>query len=131
AFAVRIAGSMKVDAKLGGKIVSSNGDVNADAWGKPAEWVDYHGPIDGETVGIAIMTHPTNHKAKPRWHVRDYGLFAVNPFGAAVYSNGKEKGGLEIAEGVPVFQRYRLLIHKGDHETADIASDYERYAESD
>ena len=53
-FGVRVAGTMSVDRKLGGKIVNSEGQVDADAWGKRAAWVDYTGPVDGEIVGIAI-----------------------------------------------------------------------------
>ena len=40
-FGVRVAGTMKVDERLGGRIVNSEGLTNGDAWGKPADWVDY------------------------------------------------------------------------------------------
>jgi len=131
AFAVRVAGTMKVDANLGGKIVNSNGQENAEAWGQPAEWVDYHGPVEGETVGIAILAHPSSLKAKPRWHVRTYGLFASNPIGARDYSGGEEVGGLEVPEGQPIVLRHKVLIHPGDHQSADIAGAYQAYAESE
>lgn len=131
AFAVRVAGGVKVDAKQGGKIVSSNGDEDAEAWGKPAAWVDYHGPVEGETVGIAILAHPTSLQAEPRWHVRNYGLFAANPIGAKLYSGGQVEGGLERPENEPIVLRHRVLIHKGDHLDADIAGAYANYAESE
>lgn len=132
AFAVRVAGTMKVDAKMGGKIVTSNGDEDVAAWGKPAEWVDYHGPVDGETLGIAILAHPTSHKAMPRWHVRTYGLFAVNPFsGPRAYDQGSERGGIQVAENEPVVLRHRVILHKGDHHDGGIAKAYEQYAESE
>ena len=41
AFGVRVAGTMNVDKKLGGKIVNSDGKTDDAAWGKPAAWVDY------------------------------------------------------------------------------------------
>lgn len=128
AFAVRVAGSMKVDAREGGGYVSSNGDVNGEAWGKAAEWVDYHGPVNGETVGIAILTHPSSDNPKPRWHVREYGLFAANPIGAGPYTDGEVEGGLEKPEGEPLYMRYRVLIHKGDAEEGDVAEAFARYA---
>ncbi len=130
AFAVRVAGPMKVGAKLGGKFVSSNGDTNGDAWGKPAAWVDYSGPVDGETIGIAILAHPTSLQPEPRWHVREYGLFAANPIGASDYSRGAATGGLERPEGEPITLRHRVLIHKGDHVDADIAGAYAEYAKT-
>ena len=78
---VRVAGTMKVDARQGGKIVDSEGRTNDAAWGKRSAWVDYHGPVDGQTVGIAIMNHPSSFRYPTYWHVRTYGLFAANPFG--------------------------------------------------
>ena len=78
---VRVAGTMKVDAKLGGRIVNSEGQTDGDAWAKRAAWVDYHGPVDGLTVGVAILNHPSSFRFPTYWHVRTYGLFAANPFG--------------------------------------------------
>jgi hypothetical protein len=43
AFGVRVAETMKVEANKGGKIITSEGLTDKDAWGKPAKWVDYHG----------------------------------------------------------------------------------------
>lgn len=131
AFAVRVAGTMKNTAEMGGKFISSNGDENGRAWGKPAAWVDYHGPVDDETVGIAIMAHPSSLQPEPRWHVREYGLFAANPIGASDYSRGEAEGGLEREEGEPIVLRHRILIHKGDHVDADIAGAYAEYAKTE
>ena len=41
---IRVAGSMKVDAGLGGTIINNNDDRDEDAWGKTGAWVDYNGP---------------------------------------------------------------------------------------
>lgn len=131
AFAVRVAGTMKVTAKQGGKIVNSNGQVDGKAWGQPAAWVDYSGPVDGQTVGIALLAHPTSLQAEPRWHVREYGLFAANPIGARHFTGGKQTGGIERPEGEPILLRHRMLIHKGDAQQAAIAQAYQRYAKTD
>ena len=69
-FGVRMAQTLCVDARDGGKIVNSHGQVNGAAWGRPAAWVDYHGPIDGKTVGIAIFNHPGSFRYPTHWHVR-------------------------------------------------------------
>src|SRR5690606_22557238 len=50
-FGLRVAGTMDVDAKLGGRIRNSRGQVDEAAWGRAAEWVDYHGPVDDQSVG--------------------------------------------------------------------------------
>jgi hypothetical protein len=60
------------------RIVNRRGAANVDAWGRPAEWVDDHGPVNGKTAGIAVMSHPQSFVAVPRWHVRPYGLLAAN-----------------------------------------------------
>ena len=86
-FALRVASTMRADRKRGGHIVTSTGKTNADAWGLPAEWVDYHGPVEGETVGIAMLCHPKSDRPQPRWHVRPYGLFAANPFGELAFTD--------------------------------------------
>jgi hypothetical protein len=82
AFSLRVADSMRVDAKLGGKIVNSEKQTDGRAWGQPARWVDYTGPVDGETVGITFLSHPQSFRPIPRWHVRTYGLFAANQWHA-------------------------------------------------
>ena len=46
----------------GGRILNSAGQRNeAEAFRKPARWVDYSGPITNEqTAGITLMDHPAN-----------------------------------------------------------------------
>ena len=52
-FGVRVPGTMKVEAENGGgHIVNSHGQTDKAAWGKRAAWVDYYGPVDGQTLGI-------------------------------------------------------------------------------
>ena len=117
AFGVRVAGTMKVDAKLGGEIVNSAGQKDKAAWGKPAKWVDYHGPVDDETVGVAILNHPTSYGYPNHWHVRTYGLFTANPFGLHNF-HGKPieevNGAHTIPKGKTMVLRYRVLLHAGD-----------------
>ncbi len=125
-FALRVAETMKVDAKLGGRIVNSDGLTDTAAWGKRASWVDYYGPVDGEIVGIAFMNHPSSFRYPTFWHVRTYGLFAANPFGQRSFS-GEGDGTFELAEGQSIRLAYRIWIHKGDTETARIAEAYAQY----
>jgi hypothetical protein len=128
-FALRIAESMKVDAKKGGQIVNSEGDTDGKAWGKAAEWVDYHGPIGDKTLGIAILCHPSTFHHPNRWHVRTYGLFGANPFGVAHFENKKEMtDGTRLKKGDSLVFRYRVILHKGNEKDAKIADQFQKYA---
>lgn len=113
-----------------GKIITSEGIQDADAWGKRAKWVDYHGPLDGKTFGIAILDHPQNPRHPTTWHVRDYGLFAVNPFGLHDFdkANPPGTGNLVVAPGKTVTFRYRFVLHEGDEKQAKIAERFAEYA---
>lgn len=127
-FGVRVHETMKVDAKQGGKLVNSQGQANGDAWSKPAAWVDYYGPVDGETLGIAIFNHPTSFRYPTTWHVRTYGLFAANPFGGKDFKAADKYGSHTIEKGGSMTLRYRVLLHKGTTEEAKIKEAFAEYA---
>ncbi|MFO0871251.1 MAG: DUF6807 family protein [Pirellulales bacterium] len=129
AFGVRVAGTMNVDKKLGGRIVNSAGQADNDAWGKPAPWVDYYGPVEGETLGIAILNHPTSFRYPSHWHVRTYGLFAANPFGLHDFYNSKEKNGAHtVPPGGSFTLKYRVVFHRGDERMGQIAARFADYS---
>lgn len=129
AFGVRVAGTMNVDKKLGGRIVNNVGQTDDAAWGKPAAWVDYQGPVEGETLGIAILNHPTSFRYPSHWHVRTYGLFAANPFGLHDFYNSKDKDGSHTLQpGESFTLRYRVVFHKGDQNAGRIADRFADYA---
>ncbi len=129
-FGVRVAGTMKVDAKKGGRIVNSEGQTDREAWGKAAAWVDYHGPVDGKTVGIAILNHPGSFRFPTYWHVRTYGLFAANPFGLHHFKGSNTVDGSHTLEaGESCTLRYRVIIHEGDEKQAAIAEAFSKYSQ--
>ncbi len=128
-FGVRVPSSVRVETLKGGKIVNSDGKQNLAAWGKPAAWVDYHGPIDDETLGIAILNHPSSFRYPTHWHVRTYGLFAANPFGLSDFTNGKEQGEYTLPAGETLHLRYRVLLHKGDEREGRVAEAFSAYAQ--
>jgi len=132
-FGVRVPTSMDVkqeeQGKVGGEIVNSDGLRNGDAWGKAAAWVDYHGPVEGEALGVAILNHPESFRYPTHWHVRDYGLFAANPFGLHEFAGAPEGSGRhELKAGESITLRYRVILHRGDAEEAGIAKAFEEYA---
>lgn len=129
-FGVRTASSMRVDSKKGGKIVNSEGKENGYAWGRPAAWVDYHGPVDGDVSGIAIMNHPSSFRFPTAWHVRTYGLFAANPFGKKDFppNAAKDQGAYTLPVGETLKLRYRVLLHNGDEKEGKVAESFAEYA---
>jgi hypothetical protein len=127
AFSVRVADSMRVDAKKGGRISNSEKQINGDAWGQPARWVDYTGPVEGETVGITFMSHPKSFRPTPRWHVRTYGLFAANPFGNKDFS-ATDQGPVTIKKGDSTTFKYRVWLHKGATNVDQIEEVYREFS---
>jgi len=127
-FAIRVVNGL---TKPGLKMLNSEGKVGVDAiWGKRANWVNYDGVVDGESLGIAIFDNPANIKHPTYWHARDYGLFAANPFGEHdFYNDPKRDGSVTIAQGKSLTLRYRVLIHHGDAAEAKVAEAYSRYAQ--
>ncbi|MCZ2153361.1 MAG: PmoA family protein [Bryobacterales bacterium] len=114
-----------------GHMVNSNGVEGKDVWGKRASWVDYDAVVDGEKIGVAIFDNPRNPRYPTYWHARDYGLFAVNPFGVHDFENDKTKdGSMTVKAGDSVRFRYRIVIHPGDAKDAKIAAMFDAYAKS-
>jgi hypothetical protein len=62
--------------------------------------------------------------------VRDYGLFAANPFGQHDFEKlpDKNAGNFTIPAGKSATFRYRFYFHKGDEKEAGVAKKYEDYA---
>lgn len=131
--AVRLTETMRLKGKLGrGHIVSSAGVRDEQTWGKRAEWCDYYGPADGQTVGMAIFDHPQNPRHPTWWHVRDYGLFAANPFGQHDFEklSDKSAGNLVVPPDRSVTFRYRFYLHRGDEKEGKVAEKYQDYIRS-
>ena len=135
--ATRLPESMRLKHKNGpgrGHIVMSSGWRDQETWGKRADWCDYYGPVTGgdgsqETVGLAIFDHPGNPRHPTTWHVRDYGLFAANPFGLHFFEKKPAgEGNLTIAAGQSVTFRYRFYYHRGDEKQGRVAEHYKAYA---
>jgi len=132
AMAIRVNEEMRLTRGKGqrgaGHIVQSTGVRDGATWGKRADWCDYYGPVHGKTVGIAIFDHPSNPKHPTWWHVRDYGLFAANPFGVHDFEKRAEgAGNLAIPKGESITFKYRFYMHEGDDQKAKVAERYQEY----
>ena len=128
-FGIRLATSMTEDAHKGGQMVNAQGaKTEKNVWGKRSEWIDYDGPVDGKTVGVAIFDSPSNPRYPTYWHSRAYGLEAANPFGLHDYLNNKSNDGeMTVERGHPVHFQYRVVIHDGDTQSTKIAGLYKEY----
>lgn len=95
-----------------------------EVWGKPSDWCDDSGEINGEKLGVAIFDNPNNSR-RARWHVRGYGLFAANPFGLSAFTNDKtQDGSVTLKPGEKLHFQYRVLIHGPN---TDLAKQYAEY----
>ena len=128
--AIRLTSTMRLKGEVGkGHIVNSEGQTDGATWGKRAAWCDYYGPVEGRTVGVAIFDHPDNPKHPTWWHVRDYGLFAANPFGVHDFERKPDgTGDITIPAGESLTFKYRFYFHKGDEKQGKVAGHYRKYA---
>lgn len=110
AFSIRLAEPLT--EKNSGTIVNSEGGRGmAQTWGKAASWVDYSGELNGEKIGVVLFEHPDSFHHPSRWHVRDYGLLAVNPFGSNAFEKQAPVAKFVLTNGKSLRLRYRIVIH--------------------
>lgn len=126
-FGIRVPNSMRENSG-GGPVTNAEGLLTtANCWGKTSAWVDYAGPVGNRKLAVTIFDHPVTFK-KSRYHVRDYGLFSVSPFGDKAYTNGAEpEAPLTIEPGKSISLQYGLHVrdYAGDAKAAGEA--YQRY----
>src|SRR5258705_3988666 len=106
-------------ADVTGMYYSSNGLKGDSVWSTKGKWVMLTGKKDGKDITIGMFDHPLNVGYPAYWHARGYGLFAVNPLGRKIFSNGKEELNYSLQPGQSVTFRYRIVIHSGDVLTKD------------
>jgi len=129
-FAIRLNDKLTEKSK-GGMMTNAEGATGMkNVWGKTSPWVDYSGTIDGKPVGVAILNSPSSFRYPTRWHSRDYGLFAANPFGEKEMATGKEskEGNYIMENGKSIDLKYRVIVHPGSAADAHIADLFAQYS---
>lgn len=110
-----------------GHYLNSDGIEGTDVWAKRAKWVALDGTIDNKDVTVVIFDSPSNVGYPTYWHARGYGLFAANPLGQSVFSEGKETLNFSLKAGESVTFDYRILVLNGKPDKAEIESEYQYY----
>jgi hypothetical protein len=95
---------------VNGVYLSSEGKKGDSVWGTRGHWCNLSGKVGSEPVTITIFDHPANPGFPTYWHARGYGLFAANPLGQKIFSNGKQELNFSLAPNQSVTFRYRVLI---------------------
>ncbi|WP_431211416.1 PmoA family protein [Puia sp. P3] len=98
---------------INGNYLTSEGKTGDSAWGTRGTWCLLYGKKQNDTLSIAIIDHPRNPGYPTYWHARGYGLFAANPLGQKIFSNGKQVLGYKLEKGQSVTFRYRIVTAAG------------------
>lgn len=117
------------NSMVSGNYLNAEGLEGMDVWGKRSPWVDLRGKVQGESVHVILMDHPDNVGYPTYWHARGYGLFAANPLGQKVFSNGKEELNFALEPGEKATFRYRLFIGSGDMSPASVEKAYQSFVQ--
>nr|WP_246224748.1 PmoA family protein [Spirosoma terrae] len=103
------------NAGVTGMYHSSEGIEGDAVWGTRGKWMNLTGNINGENVSVLLIDHPQNVGYPTYWHARGYGLYAANPLGPSVLTNGKAPAmNYTLPAGKSVTFRYRLVINSGN-----------------
>jgi len=113
---------------VSGQYISSEGLKGDAVWGTRGRWMMLTGTVDAEPVTLAILDNPANPGFPTYWHARGYGLFAANPLGEKVLTNGKKELNLTLEPGKSTTFRYRVLILNGTAKPDDIEKAYQAFA---
>ncbi|MDR2232514.1 MAG: PmoA family protein [Tannerella sp.] len=120
-FSVRTA--FDISVLNGGVMINAEGAQGEQAtFGKKSAWIDFYGKRADSMEGIAIMQHPSNEGYPAPWFTRDYGFMSPTP----MYWPPNDQD-ISLSKGEKITLRYRVLVHAGDHRSANIALQYEKY----
>ena len=97
-----------------GNYITSEGKEGDAAWSTRGRWCKVYGKMGKDSVSVVIIDHPKNPNYPTFWHARGYGLFAANPLGEKVFTNGKSAKNLQLKQGESVIFRYRIVVDNGN-----------------
>ncbi|HSB26627.1 MAG TPA: PmoA family protein [Pyrinomonadaceae bacterium] len=123
------ATSVKVldNTGVSGLYRSSDGKTGDAVWGTRARWTMLSGKVNQESITLVIFDHPKNVGFPTYWHARGYGLFAANPLGQEVFSNGGEKLNFSLEPKQSATFRYRVLILSNSATSDQVEAQYRQF----
>lgn len=98
------------DKIANGNYLSSTGKMGDAVWSTRAAWVKVFGKMGADSVSVTIIDHPKNINYPTYWHARGYGLFAANPLGESVFTNGAKTTNLKLKKGEKITFKYRIVV---------------------
>jgi hypothetical protein len=104
---------VNADGISNGNYMTSEGKQGDDAWSTRAAWCKVYGKMKSDSISVTILDHPSNVNFPTFWHARGYGLFAANPLGEKVFTNGKSALNKELKKGESIRFNYRIRINNG------------------
>jgi len=123
-FAIRAAAD--ISPSYGGILINSEGGKGAEGtYGKEAKWCGYYGKRASHpdvVEGISIMTHPEN-PWRPVWFTREYGHLSPSPFNFLDTP-------WTLAEGKSITLKYRVALHAGSPQEADLNAVYRQWIDA-
>lgn len=108
------------NSRVKGDYLSSEGITGGEVWGTRAKWMKLSSEIEGDPVAIVIYDHPENVGYPTYWHARTYGLFAANPLGQKVFSEGEKELNFKLMPGESVTFKYRLAVFSSNPTAEEI-----------
>jgi hypothetical protein len=111
-----------------GEYASSEGKTGDAVWSTRGRWTVLTGAIGDEAVTIAMIDHPRNPGFPTYWHARGYGLFAANPLGQKVFSEGREIMNFTLEPHASATFRYRVVVLEGKAPAERIEREFKAFA---
>ncbi len=108
---------------------SSKGKTGDAVWSTRGRWTTLTGKMNQEDITLVMLDNPLNAGFPTYWHARGYGLFAANPLGQAVFSNGKETLNFTIQPKQSATFRYRLVILNSTATTNQVETLYHQFVD--
>ena len=104
-----------------GNYLSSEGKVGDSVWSTRGRWCKVFGKIANDSVSVIIIDHPKNINYPTFWHARGYGLFAANPLGEKIFTNGKSTKNLQLKKGESIIFKYQIVVDDGKQTLSNAA----------
>jgi 6-phosphogluconolactonase (cycloisomerase 2 family) len=113
AFGIETIVEAIADKAANGNYINSNGVTGDNVWSKKATWCMLYGKMNNDSISVIMIDHSKNIGYPTNWHARGYGLFAANPLGDKIFTNGKSERNLSLQPNQSVTFRYRIIIASG------------------